>query len=46
MAGVISYSVNERNLKSIEASENEAAMLRKSELERERKIIEEALGHY
>ena len=37
---------NERNLKSIEASENEVAMLRKSELEQERKIIEEALGHY
>ena len=37
---------NERNLKSIEASENEAAMLRKSELVQERGLIEEALGHY
>ncbi|MBR5178574.1 MAG: SAM-dependent methyltransferase [Lachnospiraceae bacterium] len=37
---------NERNLKSIEASENEAAMLRKSELEKEKNIIEEALGYY
>ena len=37
---------NERNLESIKASNNEAAILRRSELEHGRSIIEEALRYY